>query len=95
MSWVWDWILVKTVDGVIDEKKGFELIDYAYNHGVNYFDTAMPYTNGQNEKFLGKALKKYPRESLYIATKLSMGIVNTKEEIAIAVSALRELAQEE
>lgn len=76
---------VKTVDGVIDEKKGFELIDYAYNHGVNYFDTAMPYTNGQNEKFLGKALKKYPRESLYIATKLSMGIVNTKEEMIACI----------
>lgn len=76
---------VKTVDGVIDEKKGFELIDYAYNHGVNYFDTAMPYTNGQNEKFLGKALKRYPRESLYIATKLSMGIVNTKEEMIACI----------
>ena len=39
---------VKTVNGVIDEQKGFELIDYAYNHGINYFDTAMPYTGGQN-----------------------------------------------
>ena len=76
---------VKTVNGVIDEQKGFELIDYAYNHGINYFDTAMPYTGGQNEKFLGKALKKYPRESLYIATKLSYGTVKTKEEMIACI----------
>lgn len=76
---------VKTIDGIVDEQKGLELIDYAYNHGINYFDTAMPYTNGQNEKFLGKALKKYPRESVYIATKLSYGTVKTKEEMIACI----------
>ena len=27
----------------IDEPKAFEMVDYAYNHGINYFDTAWPY----------------------------------------------------
>ncbi|HHZ17724.1 MAG TPA: aldo/keto reductase, partial [Acholeplasmataceae bacterium] len=58
----------KTIDGEIDEEKALALIDYAYRHGVNYFDTAMPYTNGKNEPFLGKALSRYPRDSFYLAT---------------------------
>ena len=71
---------LKTVDGEIDEEKALTLIDYAYRRGVNYFDTAMPYTFGKNEKFLGKALKKYTRDSFYLATKFSFGVINNKEE---------------
>ena len=51
---------LKTVDGEIDEQKALKLFDYAYHNGVNYFDTAMPYTDGKNEAFVGKALKRYP-----------------------------------
>ena len=47
---------LKTVDGEIDEQKALKLFDYAYHNGVNYFDTAMPYTDGKNEAFVGKAL---------------------------------------
>lgn len=71
---------LKTVNGEIDEEKGFELIDKAYKSGVNYFDTALPYTEGKNESFVGKALKKYPRESFFLATKFSMFCFKTKEE---------------
>lgn len=46
-----------------------EMIDYAYAHGVNYFDTAWPYTNGRSELVLGQCLRKYPRESYYLADK--------------------------
>lgn len=54
---------------VIDEKLSEELIDYAYKNGVNYFDTAWGYHGGNSEIVLGKFLKKYPRDSFYLATK--------------------------
>jgi len=54
----------------IDEEHAMKMIDYAYNHGVNYFDTAWFYHNGASELFVGKVLKKYPRKNLHIATKM-------------------------
>ncbi|MDD4663210.1 MAG: aldo/keto reductase [Caldisericia bacterium] len=72
---------LKTKDGEIDEEKGLALFDYAFQHGINYFDTAMPYTDGKNEAFVGKALKKYPRDSFYLASKLSFGMVKSREEV--------------
>ncbi len=53
----------------IDEKLASELIGYAYENGVNYFDTAWGYHGGNSETVIGKALKNYPRESFYLATK--------------------------
>jgi predicted aldo/keto reductase-like oxidoreductase len=62
----------KTVDGMVDELKAETLIDKAYQSGINYFDTAMVYLDGQSEPILGKAIKKYDRSTLYIATKFSI-----------------------
>ena len=42
---------------------------YAIEHGVNYFDTAWGYHGGQSELVMGRILKKYPRDSFYLATK--------------------------
>jgi predicted aldo/keto reductase-like oxidoreductase len=53
----------------IDFKKAEEIIDYAYNNGVNYFDTAYIYNDGDSEKVLGKVLKKYDRKTFYVADK--------------------------
>ena len=53
----------------IDYAKAQEIIDYAMANGINYFDTAYVYHNGESEKFLGEAMKKYPRESFSLATK--------------------------
>jgi aryl-alcohol dehydrogenase-like predicted oxidoreductase len=41
----------------------------ALDSGINYFDTAHGYQNGNNEKMLGKALKEYGRQKAFIATK--------------------------
>lgn len=54
----------------IDERAAFELVDYAIAHGVNYFDTAWGYHNGASQIVTGKALKRHPRESFFLATKM-------------------------
>lgn len=56
-------------DGRIDEAQAAAMVDYAMEHGVNYYDTAWGYHNGQSELVMGRALKPYPRESFYLATK--------------------------
>jgi len=56
--------------GPIDEEKAREIIEYAYEHGVNYFDTAYRYHGGESERFVGKVLSQYPRESWHLATKM-------------------------
>ena len=53
----------------VNYPKAQEIIDYAIEHGVNYFDTAYDYHGGDSEKFLGEALSKYPRDSFNLATK--------------------------
>ncbi len=58
-----------TAEGAVDEQTVEEMVRYAMEHGVNYFDTAYPYHAGQSEMVLGKVLKKYPRESFYLADK--------------------------
>ena len=47
------------------------LVDYAIEHGVNYFDTAPMYMGGQSEVLTGNALSRNPREKYYIATTMS------------------------
>ena len=46
-------------------------VDYAIEHGVNYFDTSPVYCQGQSERCTGIALKRIPRDKYYVATKLS------------------------
>ena len=56
-------------DGSVNEHLTTEMVRYAMEHGVNYFDTAYPYHGGMSEVVLGRALSAYPRESYYLATK--------------------------
>ena len=58
-------------NGAIDQETVNELVDYAIAHGVNYFDTSPAYCQGQSERATGIALSRYPRNSYYLATKLS------------------------
>ena len=48
-----------------------QLVDYAIEHGVNYYDTAPMYMGGQSEVLMGNALSRHPREKYYVATKMS------------------------
>ena len=45
------------------------LVDYAIEHGVNYFDTAPMYMGGQSEVLMGNALARHPREKFYVPRK--------------------------
>ncbi|MBQ3150984.1 MAG: aldo/keto reductase [Clostridia bacterium] len=53
----------------IDEKATEEMIDVAMQNGVNYFDTAWGYHAGNSEPVVGRILKKYPRDSFFLASK--------------------------
>lgn len=70
-----------TQDGKINEPEAEKMLDKAIAAGVNYIDTAYPYHNGESEPFVGKALKKYDRDSFYLATKLPCWLVNTLEDV--------------
>ena len=67
------WPMIKDANGksVIDQEAVNEMVDYAIEHGINYFDTSPAYLQGQSEKAAGIALSRHPREKYYIATKLS------------------------
>lgn len=56
-------------DSRIDVKASEDMVVYAMEHGINYYDTAWGYHGGQSEIVMGNALKKYPREKFYLATK--------------------------
>jgi len=56
-------------NGAIDESAAAKMVDDAIKNGINYFDTAYGYHNGQSEVVMGKILSNYPRESYYLATK--------------------------
>ncbi len=55
----------------IDQEMVNKLVDHAIANGVNYFDTSPMYLQGKSETATGIALKRHPRESFFIATKLS------------------------
>ncbi len=68
------WPTIPNPDGkgeIIDQDAVNELVDYAIEHGVNYFDTSPVYVQGWSERATGNALKRHPRSSYLLATKLS------------------------
>lgn len=56
-------------DSAVDVEKAEQMIDYAMSQGINYYDTAWGYHNGNSELTVGKALEKYQRESFFLADK--------------------------
>ena len=59
-----------TYGGYVDKEQAISVIDKAYELGINFFDTANIYMNGEAERIVGEALRKYPRESYVLATKV-------------------------
>lgn len=78
----------------LDQEQVNRLVDYAMAHGVNYFDTSPAYCRGQSERATGVALSRHPRESYYIATKLSNfdpSTWNRKASLAMYRNSFKEL----
>ncbi len=66
----------------VDEEKAFEMIRYAAENGVNYFDTAFTYHHGNSEALLGEALETYGlRGKVKIATKQLYPFMKTQGDI--------------
>lgn len=64
----------------IDEIQAQKMVDFAYANGVTYYDTAYPYHGGLSELFIGKALKKYPRDSFNLATKMPSWLLHSLDD---------------
>lgn len=70
-----------TKDGKIDEDKAIQMLIYARDNGVNYFDTAWPYHNGESELFVGSFVASSNRNDLLLATKLPCWLVKTRQDM--------------
>jgi voltage-dependent potassium channel beta subunit len=59
----------------LDTKKAIELMSYAYDEGVNFFDNAEVYAHGQSEEIMGKCLKElsWSRDSYLVSSKVFWG----------------------
>jgi voltage-dependent potassium channel beta subunit len=59
----------------IDDHRADELMSFAYDNGINFFDNAEVYALGESEKMMGRVLKKknWDRTSLVISSKAFWG----------------------
>ncbi len=88
------WPTLPEDDTTIDQEMVNRLVDKAMEYGVNYFDTSPAYCKGKSEGATGTALSRHPRESYYIATKLSNFAPSTwsrEASIAMYRKSLKEL----
>ena len=79
---------------IIDQEQVDRLVDHAMKHGINYYDTSPVYCKGNSEHSLGIALSRYPRDSYFIATKMSNFAPKTwprEESIKMYRNSLKEL----
>ncbi|MBO7340348.1 MAG: aldo/keto reductase, partial [Lachnospiraceae bacterium] len=68
-------------DGAVDLARVCEMVDAYMAAGMNYFDTAYVYHGGMSERMVKEAIvKRYPRESFTVATKLPAWCLRTKED---------------
>ncbi len=64
----------------VDREKAYEIIRYAADHGINYFDTALTYHNYTSEEVLGEALEGI-RDQVKVVTKQPFSAMTTQGEI--------------
>lgn len=57
-------------EGKVPEDDARRVVETAYEQGINYFDLADVYGNGEAEKQMGAVLKRYPRHTVVIASKV-------------------------
>lgn len=73
--------------GKVDDAEALKLVRHAVDNGVNYIDTSWPYHSldplkeGTSEPFVGKAVKEIGRNKIFIATKLPIWAVNSRDDM--------------
>ena len=68
-------------EGKIDYAAAEVMVEQAMQAGCNYFDTAYMYHGGESEKFAGKVLRKYPRNSYYLTSKMAVWMANDADHV--------------
>ncbi len=82
-------------DSDVDEAAAAQMVEYALQQGINYFDTAWMYHGGESESVMGRILSQYPRESFYLATKFpGYCLENIQNHVDIFETQLRRLQTE-
>ena len=67
-------------DGKVDEETAGKMVAKAMAAGCNYFDTAYMYHDGESEKFVGRVLSKYPRESYFLTSKMPIAMMHSVDD---------------
>jgi predicted aldo/keto reductase-like oxidoreductase len=75
--------LPRLEDGKVDREAAYELIRYAADHGITYFDSAFGYHNRTSEEVLGEALEGERRKKVKIATKQPFGEMKDQATIRL------------
>ncbi|MDR1510695.1 MAG: aldo/keto reductase, partial [Synergistaceae bacterium] len=65
----------------VDYKTAESMVERAIDMGVNYFDTAWVYHEGESENFAGYALSKYPRDKYCLATKMPVWLLESSSDL--------------
>ncbi|KAI1261861.1 aldo/keto reductase [Xylariaceae sp. FL1019] len=86
----------KSLSWSLNEEDSLPLLKYAYDHGMNTWDTADMYSNGASEVVIGKALKKYdiPRNKVIIMTKCYWGVGEEPGYAGWKLGAIREKSKD-
>lgn len=72
--------LPKTAEGKIDREAARKIVAAAFKGGINYFDTAYKYHEGESEEFCGEVLAEYPRDSFFLADKLPTWLCKSRQD---------------
>jgi predicted aldo/keto reductase-like oxidoreductase len=72
---------VKSGYADIDKNIALEMVDVAIKSGINYFDTAWMYHEGESEIFAGEALSHYKRSSYFLASKMPLMFLKDKSDV--------------
>ena len=65
----------------VDMNELEKMVEYAMQHGANYFDTAYMYVDGKSELAMGKVLSNYKREDIILADKSPAMYMKSKDDV--------------
>lgn len=79
-----------TYGNAVEKETAIATMDRAYELGINFFDTANVYNKGEAEKVVGEALRKHPRESYVLATKVYFPMSERPNDSGLSRKHIRE-----